>query len=555
MPRPPRVLAFAVAACCLWLAGPALAGTSDTVLSDRVSLNVTRDGTVHAQETVLYDGGAAQRSFVTRERVDDRRDRVFRITNLTATGGPLTVRKGDTTTATVGGSGRRTIVLNYELEGAITPLTADQELHWGAAGGWSAPVTNASVTVQAAGITQSVACFAGDPTGSTGCTTASIRDPATTADFSQRTLAAGQYLTVVTGYEPGATKGAPIFQRRHTLATAFTVDTVTGGSLVVLLALLLGGFATLYRLRGRDGRIVDGHAASAVQAPVTDDGAGGLRFDAPGGLKPGQVGTLIDEQADVIDVTATVIDLAVRGYLLIEELPRARYGRPDWQLRRLAKDPAGLLRYERRLYDALFADRDAVRLSLLDGVFSADLAKVRDAMYDDVVAQGWFTRRPDTVRSHWMHGGIALALLGLAGTIALALATDDALIGLAVIIAGAALTVGAQHMPAKTGAGATVLAQTMGLREYLYRADVHDIPEPSRVELFSRFLPYAVVFDAVEQWSHTVADVTGHGDNLYWYDGPAEWDLSHFADSLRSFTLTTSGAISTSRHFRSLKEA
>ena len=64
-----------------------------------------------------------------------------------------------------------------------------------------------------------------------------------------------------------------------------------------------------------------------------------------------------------------------------------------------------------------------------------------------------------------------------------------------------------------------------------------------------------MVFDSVERWAGTVADVGGDGeqaDNLYWYEGPAEWDLSNFAESMRSFTLATSGAISASRQFRTL---
>jgi hypothetical protein len=124
-----------------------------------------------------------------------------------------------------------------------------------------------------------------------------------------------------------------------------------------------------------------------------------------------------------------------------------------------------------------------------------------------------------------------------------------------VIIAGAALAVGGQHMPAKTARGATVLAHTLGFRAHLYRGETPNGSAGDRVALFSRYLPYAVVFDSVPRWANTVADVGQDGeeaDNLYWYEGPAEWNLSNFAESMRSFTLATSGAISTSRQFRTL---
>ena len=38
------------------------------------------------------------------------------------------------------------------------------------------------------------------------------------------------------------------------------------------------------------------------------------------GLTPAEVGTLVDEQVDLRDISATIIDLAVRGYLKIEEV-------------------------------------------------------------------------------------------------------------------------------------------------------------------------------------------------------------------------------------------
>lgn len=284
---------------------------------------------------------------------------------------------------------------------------------------------------------------------------------------------------------------------------------MTGAALAGLLVLLVGGVAVLYLLRGRDARVVGKKAAEGDHAPLA-----GAEFEPPDGVRPGQIGTLIDEQADVIDVTATIVDLAVRGYLLIEEEDRARTGRLDWTLRRLDRPQADLLPYERILLDALLtapdgSGRDAVKLSELGGTFATKLAQVRSAMYDDVVKQGWFARRPDTVRSRWTVTGILVTLLGIAGTVALAFTTEWALAGLALIIAGAALAYGGQYMPAKTARGATVLAHTIGFRAFLERGVIPEgegTASRQRIALFSRLLPYAVVFDAVPKWAQTVKD-------------------------------------------------
>ncbi|WP_018657499.1 DUF2207 domain-containing protein [Actinomadura flavalba] len=536
----------------------------ERVLKDTVAITVGADGTARARETIVYDfrgGRGLERRFVTRTHRSVTEDRVYRVQNVRASspdGGPATARtavEDEHTvvrlTAPAELTGRRTIVLDYELRGVIAPQGAAEELRWAAVGGWRVPVTEAHVTVNAATMIRSVNCFAGPIESAIGCTQYYTDHAKTQGIYDQQQLLPGEHLTVVAGLPAGATGAEPLYERRHTAATAFAVNAVSGSALLGLLALLVGGFVLLYLLRGRDVRTVGKHAAEGDHAPLA-----GAEFEPPDGVRPGQIGTLIDEQADVIDVTATIVDLAVRGYLLVEEHDRTDKGRLDWSLARLERPADDLLRYERLLLDALFTAPDGtarprVPLSELGGTFAAQLAAVRSAMYDDVVEQGWFARRPDTTRSRWTISGIVLTVLGIAATVALALTTEVALAGIAVIIAGAAMAYGGQYMPAKTAQGSTVLAHMIGFRAYLERGELPDadtMESPQKIALFSRFLPYAVVFDTVAPWARTVEDAGEPGaDNLYWYEGPAEWDLAKFAESVRMFTLTTSGSISQSR--------
>lgn len=546
----------------------ASAGTAaaERVLKDEVVLTAGQGGTARVKETIVYRFAGHrgfERTFPTRSHESLSEDRVYKLTNLRASspdGGPTQVGTssgGTRTTVKVTGAknlaGDRTVVLEYDLRGAITQMGAAEELRWPVIGGWKVPVDEAKATVDAGAVIRSVNCFTGPIGSMIGCTQFYTNHTHTQGVYAQQGMLPGEYLTVVAGLPTGTTGGRAIYERRHTLATAFSVNAVTGAALAGLLVLLAGGVAALYLLRGRDARVVGRKAAEGDQAPIA-----GAEFEPPDGVRPGQIGTLIDEQADVIDVTATIVDLAVRGYLLIEEEDRAVTGRLDWTLRRLDRPQTGLLPYERILLDALLtapdgAGRDAVKLSELGGTFATKLAQVRSAMYDDVVKQGWFARRPDTVRSRWTAAGILVTVLGVAVTVALALTTEWALAGLALIIAGAALAYGGQYMPAKTARGATVLAHTIGFRAFLERGAIPDgdaVASRQRIALFSRFLPYAVVFGTVPKWAETVKDAGERAegaDNLYWYEGPAEWDLSKFAESMRTFTLATSGSISQSR--------
>jgi len=575
--RSVRILLALTMTAALTVAGsalPATAAGSGSVRTDAVKLTVGNDGVLHAHEKISYDfgGGSSagiQRTLVTRMDYSDSYDRLFKISGLKASspdGGPTklsTQQHDDAMTVTVGKgrqmSGRHTVLLDYTVTGAITPNGDSEQLEWYAAGGWTVPVREAVVTVTGPSALRNASCSVGALNSTVYCTQSSMDHTMSTAKFRQADLRPGQALRVSVGLPAGATDAQPVLSQDWSLTRAFDVNPITITVLLVLLVLLLGGFALVYFVHGRDARSVRTKAAAGDHTPVVGgSGDDGLEFAPPNGVLPGQVGTLIDEQADVVDVTATIVDLAVRGYLLIEELPRGRSSRVDWRLVRKQAPVAELCRYERLLFDAIFDDRDTVKLSELGRGFADQLAAVRDAMYEDVVRQGWFAHRPDAVRTRWTISGLVFVVLGIGATVALAVYTTYALCGLALIIAGAALAVGGQYMPAKTARGSTVLAHTIGFREYLYRADVEEIPEARRVELFSRYLPYAVVFDNIEQWDDTVASVGADGqagerpDNLPWYHGPAEWNLADFGDSFRTFVLTTSGAISGSRQLRGL---
>ncbi|GAA3842961.1 DUF2207 domain-containing protein [Sphaerisporangium flaviroseum] len=535
----PRRLVLALPLVLTLLVATPAHAAADSVTKTDVTVELRADGVLHIKEQISFTG-QVRRTLLTRTRYDDGNDRVYRVTGFKGDGA-LT---GDTITLT----GKDTATIEYDVAGAVSPVGGGEELRWYVVNGWSAPVQSAVVKLSGPAPIQNLSCFAGDLTSATGCTTASMDETGTRAEFEQQGLGPAQALTVAVGFPSGTSRGRPILERRFELASAFTLSPLTGGALIGLLVLLLGGIVVLYWTRGRDARILDSEAGG----PVTTLRDG--RFSPPDGVRPGQIGTLIDEQADVIDVTATIVDLAVRGFVRIDEQPRGTYDAPDWLLVKVPDAPVEeLLDYERALHMAIFDGRDSVLLSQLHGSFGARLGKVRDALYRDVVAQGWFVRRPDSVRTRWTTIGVIVTGLGVLATVLLAWLTTYGLIGLALIIAGAALAVGGQYMPAKTSRGASALAHTLGFRDYLASGEIGEVPPAQRIELFSRYLPYAVVFDNVDRWARVVASMNGNGgqaDHLYWYQGPAEWDLSKFADSMRTFTLTTSGAISASRQFR-----
>jgi len=275
-----------------------------------------------------------------------------------------------------------------------------------------------------------------------------------------------------------------------------------------------------------------------------------VEFVPPEKIRPGQVGTLIDEQANVLDVTATILDFAVRRHLHINELTDGN--KQDWELTKLTDGDPAFLPYEKTLFDALFDGRESVRLSQLKYTFATDLAKVRKQLYADMVGQGWYRQSPATTRAA-AYGVAVFALLAAVGVTALlGYFAQAALIGVGLVAGAIALIAVAGKFPARTGKGSAMLERVQGFRLYIATTEAEQIKFQEREQIFSSYLPYAIVFGLAERWAGIFRDIGsvpaaggGATPGLYWYTGAAGWNMATFNDSIGSFTTTTVGTIAT----------
>ena len=127
-------------------------------------------------------------------------------------------------------------------------------------------------------------------------------------------------------------------------------------------------------------------------------------------MRPGLVGTVADERVDPIDVTATLIDLAVRGHLRITELQHTQYGLVDWQFSRLENPGDELAPYEALLLDAVVPDGSHSLASQLPQVLAPALGGVQDALYNEVVERAGLSPARTPPAAH----GLSAAGWGLA---------------------------------------------------------------------------------------------------------------------------------------------
>lgn len=292
----------------------------------------------------------------------------------------------------------------------------------------------------------------------------------------------------------------------------------------VLLAVALAGMMLLWWKRGRD---------------VGRTGTTMVRYDPPEGLTPAMVGMLVNQKPRVEDISATIVDLARRGYLsIIEEERRSLIRIKKFSFQRTSSDYSGLLPYEREIMDGLFATGDRVDESDLKNSFYTHIdAILNKGVKKDVLELGIFTRDPSALRARYMTAGILVAALPVAAFFFLPTWFDLgwlALLLLTFIPIGAIVAVVGQAMPSRSAKGSRAYEHAMGFKEYMATAEKQEM-EFMTPENFQANLPYAMVLDVADTWAGKFQDI--YTTPPQWYSGSGTaFSTAYLASSLNDMT-------------------
>jgi uncharacterized membrane protein len=136
-----------------------------------------------------------------------------------------------------------------------------------------------------------------------------------------------------------------------------------------------------------------------------------------------------------------------------------------------------------------------------------------------------------------------LAVIAAVGvTIALAAFTHWGLLGIPLVIGAIGLLVMAGRMPARTATGTAMLRRVRGFRTVIETAETHMSRWAEKELVFTRFLPFAIVFGCTDKWAKAFAAL-GVEPDTSWYVSSQPFVFAHFADSMEGFAVTTGGTI------------
>ena len=549
MSRTFRTLAAVVVAAIAW-AGCAVPAHAADLERVAIDAQLSPEGVLTVTETMTVSAGTgaiSQQIPTTMDRDGSRYSYDVSDISVEIANAPLqtsvTEQKGYTQVSFTADQAA-TIVLSYTVRGTTTTaIDGNTDFTFIILGGLNIDVTRVTGSIAVPPGATNYDCLAGVPGALVTCSTYTAGTHGSTSlDFTENVLGAGQIVQAEVIFPPEAMAVTENVSPIWTLGRALTPGI---GQISGMIGILVVGGLILFGVWRRQ-RNMGYKGVPKKVAGFSADKDGHVEFNTDPQIRPGMVGTLVDSSVDPADIVSTILDLAVRGHLLITEVPTSRYATSDWTFTRLSDSADELKPYELELLNALTTSE--VRVSKLSASVAAAIQKVQDAVYQEVLSMGWFSRLPSKrspmLAWAWVLVGVSAVLTAL-----LMAFTTFGLMGLGLVaVSIIAVAIAYQASPI-TEAGAAVYAGLGELANELHTHSGSEIKADLRYTEISQVLPYAVVLGSWDQWLDGMVaadeDVTADSTDLTWYHAPEDWHMSDFPASLDSFITVVTGRLFT----------
>jgi uncharacterized membrane protein len=418
----------------------------------------------------------------------------------------------------------RTVDITYETPNSIRYFEDHDEFYWNVTGNdWPVPIESASAVVafppSAAGSLRAQA-FTGVYGSHDQEATADVKGSnvyfATTAPLPMRGgLTIDIYIPRGILTRPGSLTRIGWFLRANSI-----------------LFLPVVAFAVMFALwwyRGKDP------AAGLSVAPM---------YEPPKGMTPAETGTLIDDSIDPRDITCTVVDLAVRGYLKIEQTEERHliFSNKDYVFHLLkSRDQwTDLAPHERVVLEHMFeGGGDTCRMSSLKNRFYTAIPALKQDILAALKKKGMYSVDPNAAAGYVVGGavliGLPFILLQVTGVVDFFFSVTSAVIGIG--LAALIVILFGRQMTAKSMLGQRTKIAVLGFQEFMNRVDA-DRLKRMPPDTFEKYLPYAMALGVEQRWAQAFKDIVREPPS--WYVAPAgysyAWNPIFFANSMHTMS-------------------
>ena len=421
----------------------------------------------------------------------------------------------------------RSVTINYTVQNAVRWFDGHDELYWNVTGNdWPVPIDDAmAIIVFPVGTANNLRAQA-----FTGAYGAAAQDATVQLSGNSVRVQTNAPLSMGEGLTADVyiSKGVLTQPSKLTFAVWFLKSNVI--VLLPLWALVVMFF--FWWTKGRDPK------PDMSVAPM---------YEPPKGLTPAEVGTLLDDSVHPRDITSTLVDLAVKGYLKIEETDSKIlfFTHRDYtfhKLKNLEGSSGPLQSHERVMMNHLFANgTDQIRMSELRNKFYVAIPTIKEDIIAELKSKGMYSVDPNSAHAYVIVGIILSAIpfvavqwLGWASII------DSPLLLIAsAVVALVVVFIFARIMTAKSLKGVRTKVEILGLQEFINRVDA-DRLKRMPPDTFEKILPYAMALGIENRWAQAFQGIVQNPPS--WYVGPTPYtsfNTIYFASAMHSMASET----------------
>jgi len=233
---------------------------------------------------------------------------------------------------------------------------------------------------------------------------------------------------------------------------------------------------------------------------------------------------LLNDTIHPRDITSTIVDLAVRGYIKIEEKVDTFlvFHHKDYLLHLLKPQNTwgpDLAPHERMMLENIFLGGSETRLSSLKNRFYTAIPTIREDIMSALKQKGIYSVDPESANGYSIVAAIAIAIIVVGVQLLgwMNLFGSIPLLIVSVLVSALVWWLFARKMTAKTMTGARTQVAVLGFQEFLNRVDADRI-KTLPPDTFEKFLPYAMAFGVEQHWAQAFAGIVK--DPPSWYVSP-----------------------------------
>lgn len=418
-----------------------------------------------------------------------------------------------------GSETQRTWIVRYTVHGAVTFYNDHDELYWNLFTEYDVPIERIEaivrLPVEATLPSQQIYRSGNGPS------VAEVRGDRFL--FAALNIAPREAVTIAAGWQKGVVSKAAFWRDLLNLYWAYAL------SVLVILASLIYSFTHWYfteRYHKGRGTIIP-------------------EYEPPKGLRPAMVQLIVKERLGTTAWPATIVDLAVRGYVKIlatkKETGIRLYDRwfpaHEYRVEKLREwsDDLHLEDYEKEFLDLIFADKGYFstkefrkemqtsmtaswnyqkKMRALTKTLYAETSVDTGAYEVPLTVRNWvFTRSARVASSLWPLGfGFAAAAFLIFGMVRGNV--GYVVVASALVIAALIVYVTTKLNPRLNAKGFRLREDCLGFKLFLETAERHRMQNLTP-DLFEKYLPYAMIFGIEKKWAKAFESM--HLPQPAWY--------------------------------------